>query len=180
MIKWLQDELARQKKVCEDLIAKLKEQFDRDMRNLYKKNADSIAELQKAHEDYIRELNERHDNELKSLQDALRKAQAGASERDKMKHLLDDQRRKSLEIKDKVEQVESVITKERRKSKELKSTVEKLEKENAEIRRKSIQLEREQSDLTASISYLITTRIYSTISIKEAFLDIVHSTYFFH
>ncbi|KAH1024707.1 uncharacterized protein LOC109538520 isoform X1 [Dendroctonus ponderosae] len=156
--KALEAELEKQKKECQDTIASMKTQFDRDMKNLLKKHEDSIDQLQKAHADYVKGVAAKHENEVNDLRNAIEQLRQELDEKAKenarLRKLLEDQKRKSIEIKDKVGEVEKVISKERRRSKELEkkhselhSVASVLEQEVLKERKRSLQLQKEKDDL---------------------------------
>nr|CAH7760105.1 unnamed protein product [Callosobruchus chinensis] len=74
-----------------------------DMKNLLKKNQDSMAKLQQ-HDADIRKLN-RHDREAAALKNGMRRLEEEqkkvTSDRDRLKQLLDDQKWRSMDIKSK-------------------------------------------------------------------------------
>lgn len=59
----MEAELAKQKKDCDDTIAKLRDQYEKNMKDALKKNEESIVKLQKPQEDFIKKIS---DNKVNS------------------------------------------------------------------------------------------------------------------
>lgn len=70
-LKALQEELERQKKECQDTIAALKAQYDRDMKNLHTKHNESVAKLQTSHEEIVKKVHEESEKEIETLRTEL-------------------------------------------------------------------------------------------------------------
>nr|CAH7731984.1 unnamed protein product [Callosobruchus chinensis] len=91
----------------QDTINSVKEQFNRDIRNLLKKNEESISKLQQQHEAAIKKPAEKHDRETATLKDEIGRLkdeqEKFTADRDMLKQLLDKEERtirSSLEEED--------------------------------------------------------------------------------
>ncbi|CAH1961199.1 unnamed protein product [Acanthoscelides obtectus] len=157
------DDYSAKIKGTQDTMASMKEQFDRDKKNLLKRNEESIAKLQQQHKTALRELREKHDKEVAALKDEMKRLKEElervTAERDKLKQLVEDQRRTSLDIKSKVEQVESVFIseirkskEERRRSKQLEDQLNESDKALLEIDQKYSEMKQRSADLEQQIT----------------------------
>lgn len=68
MLKQLED----QKKECDATIKMMKDQWDRDVKNIQNANSMSIEKLQQQHQQQTQDLERRQDSVVKSLKDELR------------------------------------------------------------------------------------------------------------
>lgn len=59
--------------------ASVKEQYDRDNKNLLKKHEEAVAKLQEQHDQAIKDLREELEKEINSLREQLRKCQGKGS-----------------------------------------------------------------------------------------------------
>lgn len=62
-----------------DTIASLKEQYERDTKNLHNKHEEAVAKLQKQHEEAMQELREEYEKEISSLREQLQLSQPKSS-----------------------------------------------------------------------------------------------------
>nr|CAH7746844.1 unnamed protein product [Callosobruchus chinensis]CAH7753901.1 unnamed protein product [Callosobruchus chinensis] len=116
----------------------VKKQFNRDMKNLLKKNGESISKLQQQHETAIKQLG-KHDRETAVLKDEIRRLKDGqekfTADRDRLKQLLDNEKRRSIDIKK--EDLDQL--------KKAKSKCAQVKDENATLRQITAQLEAESA-----------------------------------
>ncbi|XP_060518388.1 uncharacterized protein LOC132697113 [Cylas formicarius] len=153
-IKQLQTQISQEKKNSKEVIASLKAQFDKDIKNMMKSNEEDLNRLQKINEKYVKELEEKNMALNDALAIATREMELVRKERDRLKNLLDEQKRKSLEIKDKVGEVEQILARERRKSKEMekkqkeqKGKADMLQDEVEKIRQRSFDILKERDSI---------------------------------
>lgn len=76
-IKKLRHQLAKQKQECNDIIASLKEQYDRDIKNIHNKHDDAVAKLQRSHEGSVKEMKEDYEKEISYSREQLQKVAVG-------------------------------------------------------------------------------------------------------
>nr|CAH7726214.1 unnamed protein product [Callosobruchus chinensis] len=112
----------------------MKEQFNRDIKNLLKENEESIAKIEQQHEAAIKKLTGKHDRETAVLKGEIRRLKEEQEKftavGDRLKQLLDNQKRRSTDIENKFDR----DTKNLRKSEQYEAALRKLnEKHDTEV-----------------------------------------------
>nr|CAH7759090.1 unnamed protein product [Callosobruchus chinensis] len=107
MVVGTSDEYANKMKSMQDTITSMKEQFDRDMKNMLKKNEESIDKLRQKHDEAMRKLGEKRGREAAVLKYEIRRLKEElktvTADRDRLQQLLYNQKRRSMDVNSKFE-----------------------------------------------------------------------------
>nr|CAH7742051.1 unnamed protein product [Callosobruchus chinensis] len=114
-------------KSMQNTINSMKEQFNRDIKNLLKKNEESIAKIEQQHEAAKKKLTGKDDRETAVLKGKIRRLkevqEKFTADRDRLKQLLDNQKRRSTDIENKFDRDTKNL---RKKSEQYESALRKL------------------------------------------------------